>query len=129
MIFLVDAQLPPALAHWLTQQGHTARHVDEFGLREAKDTLIWDHALSTGTIIVTKDEDFAERTARTSTSPVIVWLRFGNATNRRSCNGSRHAGRRSLCFSMQATGWLRCVDEAVRISNFEMRISDGQSGS
>jgi predicted nuclease of predicted toxin-antitoxin system len=33
-------------------------------------------------IIVTKDEDFAERTARTDVGPVIVWLRIGNATNR-----------------------------------------------
>ena len=33
MTFLIDAQLPPALASWLIQQGHTAQHVDDLGLR------------------------------------------------------------------------------------------------
>jgi predicted nuclease of predicted toxin-antitoxin system len=80
--FLVDAQLPPALALWLIQQGHSAAHVGDLGLREAEDTEIWNYAFSTGTIIVTKDEDFAERTTRTTSGPVIVWLRLGNATNR-----------------------------------------------
>lgn len=82
MIFLIDAQLPPALAHWLIQQGHEAQHVDKVGLRDAEDFEIWNYAFSNGTIIVTKDEDFAERTARTTSGPVIVWLRIGNATNR-----------------------------------------------
>lgn len=82
MIFLIDAQLPPALATWLIQQGHIAQHVDELGLRNADDIVIWNHALVSGAIVITKDEDFAERTARTTTGPVIVWLRIGNATNR-----------------------------------------------
>ena len=82
MIFLVDAQLPPALANWLTQQGHTAQHVDDLALSNADDVVIWDWALSSEAIIVTKDEDFAARTARTMSGPVIVWLRIGNSTNR-----------------------------------------------
>jgi predicted nuclease of predicted toxin-antitoxin system len=82
VIFLVDAQLPPALAIWLTQQGHTAQHVDDLDLRNAEDVVIWNWALSSEAIIVTKDEDFAERTARTTSGPVIVWLRIGNSTNR-----------------------------------------------
>ncbi len=82
MIFLVDAQLPPALASWLAEQGNTAQHVDDVGLRDADDIVIWNYALSSGAIIVTKDEDFAERTARTTSGPVIIWLRMGNATNR-----------------------------------------------
>jgi len=80
VIFLVDAQLPPA--DWLTRQGHTAQHVDELGLREADDIVIWNHALSAGAVVITKDEDFGERTTRSSTGPVILWLRVGNATNR-----------------------------------------------
>lgn len=82
MNFLVDAQLPPALALWLIQQGHTAAHVGDLGLCEAEDNEIWNHALSAGAIIVTKAEDFAERTTRTTSGPVIVWLRIGNASNR-----------------------------------------------
>jgi predicted nuclease of predicted toxin-antitoxin system len=80
--FLIDAQLPPAQASWLIHQGHTAQHVDDLGLRNADDIVIWNHALESGAMVITKDEDFAERTARTTTGPVIVWLRIGNATNR-----------------------------------------------
>lgn len=81
MRFLVDAQLPPALARWLCEQGHEAQHVEDVGLRDAEDGSIWEYALTVETVIVTKDEDFAERAARDSNSPVIVWLRIGNSTN------------------------------------------------
>jgi len=79
---LIDAQLPPALATWLIQQGHIAQHIEDVGLRNADDIEIWNYALTSGATIVTKDEDFAERTARTTSGPIIVWLRIGNATNR-----------------------------------------------
>ena len=82
MKFLVDAQLPPALAGWLRAAGHEAGHVEEVGLREADDGAIWAHALQTGAIIVTKDEDFAARSAQAAIAPAIVWLRAGNTTNR-----------------------------------------------
>ncbi len=82
MNFLVDAQLPPGLARWLTDQGHFAQHVEELGLADAEDSTIWNHAVSIDAVIVTKDEDFAERTSRTALGPVIVWLRIGNSTNR-----------------------------------------------
>jgi len=80
--FLVDAQLPPALTGWVPEAGYDAAHVEDAGLRAAADPAIWAHALQTGAIIVTKDEDFAERSARETTGPVIVWLRVGNTTNR-----------------------------------------------
>ncbi|MCC7306270.1 MAG: DUF5615 family PIN-like protein [Acidobacteria bacterium] len=82
MNFLVDAQLPPGLARWLTDAGHLARHVDELGLAGAEDSTIWNQALRISAVIVTKDEDFADRTARTASGPAIVWLRLGNSTNR-----------------------------------------------
>lgn len=82
MKFLVDAQLPPALAHWLREAGHEAQAVRDIGLRDASDTIIWQHARATRAIIVTKDEDFARRVQQTSSDPVILWLRIGNTTNR-----------------------------------------------
>ena len=69
------------MANWLQAAGHEAEHVEEVGLRNAKDGPIWAHALKTGAIVVTKDEDFASRATGQSTAPVIVWLRIGNATN------------------------------------------------
>ena len=82
MKFLVDAQLPPALALWLSEAGHDAQAVRELGLREAEDGAIWQHAMTTGAVILTKDEDFPTRAQQTDISPVIVWLRVGNSSNR-----------------------------------------------
>lgn len=82
MRFLIDAQLPPALARWLTEQGHEAEHVVDGGLAEADDRLIWDYALSSGAVIVTKDEDFRSRRTLNAQGPSVVWIRRGNASRR-----------------------------------------------
>jgi len=80
--FLVDAQLPPDLAAWLREQGHEAQAVREVDLRAANDDVIWTYAERTGSAILTKDEDFAARSERTDSGPVIAWLRLGNASNK-----------------------------------------------
>ena len=59
MKILLDAQLPPAPVRFLGAGGHSAKHVQEVGLRHASDTLIWDYLLREGFILFTKDEDFA----------------------------------------------------------------------
>jgi predicted nuclease of predicted toxin-antitoxin system len=82
MRFLIDAQLPPAIAQWLTEAGHEAEHLTDVGLRDAEDGVVWAHALRTGAAILSKDEDFADRSIRAAGGPVIVWLRVGNASNR-----------------------------------------------
>jgi predicted nuclease of predicted toxin-antitoxin system len=78
MRFLVDAQLPPALARWLVAAGHEAAHVADRGMRAASDEAIWELALRDRAIIITKDEDFAQRHALAETGPVIVWIRLRN---------------------------------------------------
>ena len=82
MKFLIDAQLPPALASWLREAGHQAEHVADVALRDANDAAIWAYALPSGEIIVTKDEDFAVRSVHAANGPVIIWLKVGNSTNR-----------------------------------------------
>jgi predicted nuclease of predicted toxin-antitoxin system len=82
MRFLVDAQLPPALAQFLAARGHEAKAVREAGLREADDPCIWTFAQDGGWVVVTKDEDFAERTLQAQAGPQVLWLRIGNSTNR-----------------------------------------------
>jgi len=84
--FLVDAQLPPRLAWELSQTGTDVRAVRDMDLREAKDSEIWDYALVNESAIITKDQDFADRVLRGSASPVIIWLRIGNTSNRALCN-------------------------------------------
>ena len=82
MKFLVDAQLPPALARWLTAQGHEAEHVGDNGMQGSPDTAIWDYALRKGATIVTKDEDFAQRATMTDVAPAVIWIRLPNTRRR-----------------------------------------------
>lgn len=81
MKFIIDAQLPPSLEAVLRQAGCDAVAVREIGLREAKDAAIWNYALQNNGVILTKDEDFAERCMASNQAPVVIWLRIGNATN------------------------------------------------
>jgi len=47
-------------------------------LIDATDQRIWEYALKHGTVLLTKDEDFANLSLRFQPAPIIVWLRFGN---------------------------------------------------
>ncbi len=82
MRFVVDAQLPPALARFLVSRGHQAEHVIDVGLAGASDPAIWDHAMQVGAAVISKDEDFAIRIAVEPAGPPIVWIRVGNTTKR-----------------------------------------------
>jgi predicted nuclease of predicted toxin-antitoxin system len=82
MRFLVDAQLPPALARWLASNGHEAEHVGDCGMQAASDAAIWDYALASSSAIVTKDEDFAQRKVLTDNGPAVVWIRLPNTRRR-----------------------------------------------
>ncbi len=82
MWFLVDAQLPPALARWLSAQGFEASHVADFGMEAVPDQLIWRHAIKTGAVLITKDEDFVVLQTLQPDGPKVVWLRIGNTTKR-----------------------------------------------
>jgi len=75
--FLVDAQLPPALARQIAALGHTAEHVADCGLATAADREIRAYAVSVGAVIITKDEDFIVRKLLES-GPPVVWVRVGN---------------------------------------------------
>ena len=81
MKFVVDAQLPPALARLLRETGYDAFAVREIGLREVTDAEIWRYAIQQQAVIITKDADFAERGLYSRDQPVIVWLRIGNTSN------------------------------------------------
>ena len=82
MRFLVDAQLPPALARWLGEHGFSATAVRQVGLRDSDDGSIWNFAVEGSWIVVTKDEDFVARCTVEPNAPTVVWLRIGNCTNR-----------------------------------------------
>lgn len=80
MKFLIDAQLPPALALWLSDQGYEALHVGDIDLIGGTDQQISDFAESGDWIVISKDQDFL--LLRLPDRFSFIWLRCGNATNR-----------------------------------------------
>lgn len=82
MTFLVDAQLPPALARALIASGHASQHAANVNLLQATDDATWQYALANRLAIITKDETFVIRRLCEPAGPQIVWLRVGNCSNR-----------------------------------------------
>jgi predicted nuclease of predicted toxin-antitoxin system len=78
--FLVDAQLPPALADWLRERGHSADHVSGLGLLAAPDAEIAARAEQGNYVLISKDDDFIR--LRRPDRFALLWFRLGNASNR-----------------------------------------------
>ena len=78
MKFLVDNQLPAALARFLNLRGHDAQHVLDLQMDDADDPDIWNHAAAQGRALVSKDEDFLHLANRPGATGAFVWVRLGN---------------------------------------------------
>jgi predicted nuclease of predicted toxin-antitoxin system len=57
--------------------------VRDLGLLRASDEEIFDKAVESGAMILTKDADFARLRSARDHGPGVVWLRIGNTSNRR----------------------------------------------
>ena len=78
MKFLVDNQLPPALARFISEDlGLEAVHVVDVGLRDGSDADIWSYASSNGFVLISKDDDFVTLYSKTP-SAMLLWVRLGN---------------------------------------------------
>ena len=78
MRFLVDNQLPAALARFLASRGAECEHVLDIGLAEASDTEIWNYASRNDCVVISKDEDFLYLANAPGAKARFVWIRFGN---------------------------------------------------
>ena len=47
-------------------------------MESASDQAVWNRALATQSVIVTKDRDFAEWAIARDPAAAVSWLRFGN---------------------------------------------------
>jgi predicted nuclease of predicted toxin-antitoxin system len=76
--FLVDNQLPPALARLIQfDLGAEAAHVADLGMRDASDDELWNYAAKTDSVLISKDEDFVRLVLNTEAGR-LVWVRVGN---------------------------------------------------
>jgi predicted nuclease of predicted toxin-antitoxin system len=84
MKIIVDAQLSPHLAVWISQQFEMeAFSVKFLGLRDADDTTIFEKARELNAIVLTKDNDFLRLLDEKGSPPKIIWVTCGNTSNDR----------------------------------------------
>ncbi|MEO7839883.1 MAG: DUF5615 family PIN-like protein [Anaerolineales bacterium] len=80
----VNAQLPPAIANWISEKFNVeAIAVRELNLRDATDPEIFVAARNASAIVMTKDSDFVELVHVRGAPPQVIWLTCGNTTNAR----------------------------------------------
>ena len=79
MKLLFDENLSASLVGLLRNEYPDSAHVRDFGLRGASDQRIWEHARDNGFVIVSKDDDFRQRSLLEGAPPRVVWLQVGNA--------------------------------------------------
>ena len=82
MKLLFDENVSPKLAGLLADEYPGSTHVRDIGLKGAPDRLIWEHARDNGFVIVSKDDDFRQRSFVRGAPPKVVWLQVGNAGTR-----------------------------------------------
>lgn len=82
MKLLLDANISWRLIAKLKTHFEDCFHADHIGIPvRAKDTAIWNHALTNELIIVTNDDDFLNFATAKGFPPKVVLLKTGNQSN------------------------------------------------
>lgn len=79
MKLLLDENLSPKLTRLVSVQYPGSAHVREVSLKGATDHQIWEYAKENGFAIVSKDDDFRQRSLVEGAPPKVIWLKVGNA--------------------------------------------------
>jgi predicted nuclease of predicted toxin-antitoxin system len=80
MKLLLDQNISYKLVNRLADVYPESKHVRQVGLGEADDLAVWNYAKDKDFVIVSKDEDFHQRSFLSGSPPKVVWLRLGNCT-------------------------------------------------
>jgi len=81
-MIVIDAQLPPAIANWISDTfSLEAKALRDLGLRDADDIVIFNYARNNNCIVVTKDTDFVDLLQKHGAPPKIILLTCGNTSN------------------------------------------------
>ena len=82
MIIWIDAQLPPAIAKWISDCFKIeAIAVRDLGLRDATDEQIFQQARAARAVVMSKDKDFLDLVRRKGVPPKVIWINCGNTSN------------------------------------------------
>ena len=80
MKLLLDENLSPKLSALLADCYPGSSQIELLGLRGASDSAVWDYAKRNGFVLVSKDNDFRQRSFQHGAPPKVVWLSVGNAS-------------------------------------------------
>lgn len=81
--FIIDTQLPPNLAAYLTAKGFNTIHTTFFPEGHLlQDSQIIEIAINENRIIITKDNDFLDNFILNGSPPKVLIVQLGNISNK-----------------------------------------------
>jgi len=104
MKLLLDQSISYKLVKRLDDIYPGCNNVRQVGLGEADDLAVWNYAKENDFVIVSKDEDFHQRSFLAGSPPKVVWLRLGNCTTQDIEDTLRHNRRALTDFDAQEDG-------------------------
>ena len=113
MKLLFDENLSPRLVGLLQDEYPESIHVRDVGLAGHPDSEIWDHARDQDFVIVSKDDDFRQRSFLEGAPPKVVWLNVGNAATRPIAELLQSESERLISFLSEDESSLLIVRSAV----------------
>jgi len=78
MKLLLDENISLKLVKFFTADFPESSHIDFLHMQGTTDTSIWEYALAENYIIVSKDNDFRQRSFLFGSPPKVIWLSVGN---------------------------------------------------
>lgn len=82
MKFIVDAQLPRRLSHWLNENGHDSKHtLDLVKKNKSSDIEISQLADQEARIVISKDTDFLDDHLLNNRPKMLLIIKTGNIRN------------------------------------------------
>ena len=117
MKLLLDENLSPKLAESLRAEYPQSVHVRSVGRRGADDSRIWEYARDHGLTIISKDNDFRQRSFLEGAPPKVVWLDVGNAGTSAVVELLRREQANLLMFGSDDESALLIVSLFVRAVN------------
>ena len=77
---LFDENLAPRLVRDVAEVFPGSMHVEDLELASADDEAVWMRSAAEDLMIVTKDDDFRQRSFLRGPPPKVLWLRLGNCS-------------------------------------------------
>ena len=102
MKLLFDQNLSHRLVPALADVFPASAHVRDFDLQRADDEAIWDFAKDNEFTIVSKDDDFHQRSFLYGHPPKVVWVRLRNCSTEQVAETLRRNVKELVLFENDA---------------------------